>query len=112
LIFAAFIMLSGTKNMLLALLFLAAAALFIRYADGHIFYAILGLLFALSAAELKFFIVISAGIFIFGLPTGTLFTHSLMKKRIPLRATLYRLASHHSLFFAVAIPLYWSRLIG
>lgn len=127
-IFVAFIYYSPSKNLLFSVLLLALAALFVRYSDGHVFYIILGLLFYLSSSGSRFFLTIASMIFLFGLPTGTLFAGKRFlnggkkevknkKKEIKneisvkeMLAVLKSLLLHHLLFFAVALPLYFSNL--
>ena len=127
-IFTAFIYYSPAKNILFSVLLLVLASLFIRYSDGHVFYIILGLLFYLSSSGSRFFLTITSMIFLFGLPTGTLFADKrfLEKERNEIRnkkrdikneinkkemlAVLKSLLLHHLLFFAVALPLYFSNL--
>ena len=131
-IFVAFIYYSPTKNLLFSVLLLVLSALFIRYSDGHVFYIILGLLFYLSSSGSRFFLTIASMIFLFGLPTGTLFAdkrflerevekekNEIKSKKKDIKneiskkemiAVLKSLLLHHLLFFAVALPLYFSNL--
>ena len=130
-VFVAFIYYSPAKNLLLSILLLVLAALFIRYSDGRVFYIILGLLFYLSSSGSRFFLTIASMIFLFGLPTGTLFADKRFlereiekeknikgkgrkeekgKKGKERLAILKSLLLHHALFFAVALPLYFSHL--
>lgn len=127
-IFVAFIYYSPSKNLLFSVLLLVLSALFVRYSDGHVFYIILGLLFYLSSSGSRFFLTIASLIFLFGLPAGTLFADKRFlekekkdvknkkkeikgeKKGMEMLAVLKSLLLHHLLFFAVALPLYFSNL--
>ena len=110
-IFLFFIILSGTEKVIVSVLLLVLAAVLVKYADGKVYYMVLGLLFYLSSAMMASFLVIASLIFCFGLPTGTLFVDRVFsEKKKNILVIIQRLVLHHLLFLAVALPLYFSNL--
>lgn len=98
----------GKEKLLFSVIFVLLSAMFMIYAPKGYIYPLLGVFFYIAGRDDNLFPIIATTIFILGMPKGSIFAyehHGMKKARI-----LRKIMIMHSLFFVIALPLFFSDL--
>lgn len=98
----------GAEKLYISIAFVFVCAAFIIRIPQKFIYPMLGVFFYASSKDAALLPLVASLIFLLGLPKGTIFAaehFGVRKKRI-----LQKIVIVHSMFFIIALPLYFSNL--